>query len=109
MPRVVCAFTLALGFPSSAARNHHLKREKTKSEPNTPPCYLSFQHFTKGNNFYIFLCAFLDNEALLKWVLLLKERICSLRVQTLLFNNKKQEGHEALNHSPEYTDQKSNI
>ena len=32
--------------------------------------------FTKGNNFCDFLFAFLDDEALQKWGLLLKERIC---------------------------------
>ena len=33
--------------------------------------------FTKGDNFCDFLFATLDNEAPLKWGLLLEERICS--------------------------------
>ena len=35
--------------------------------------------FTKGNSFGEFLFASLDQEAVLKWGLLLKERICSCR------------------------------
>ena len=42
---------------------------------STPPYFPTI--FTKGNNFHDFLFAYLDDLALPKWDLLLKERIWS--------------------------------
>ena len=45
----------------------------------THPCFFSHHFFDKGNNFYEFLFASLDDEDILKGVVLFKERICSFR------------------------------
>ena len=41
-------------------------------------------HFAKGNNFYDFLLAFLDDESLPKNGLPLNERICSIGANSFL-------------------------
>ena len=67
LPMKVCPFTLNNCLYQSAL---------SLSDVKVSGCTSIFSTiFTKGNNFYDFLFALLDNKAHLKWGLLLKKKI----------------------------------